>query len=606
MARMLLALSLVLVVLPVPALAAVTVDEGAQPGEVVARGDDSPDEITLTRSLSDVTIAADEAVTDAVAGDDCRDTGATVSCSIAALDLLTVAGLGGDDVLAGVSDFGWEVVLLGGGGGDALEHGYGPGLRLDGGAGDDTLDASGDLGVLGPEDAGGAGDDTYLGNDDYWDEVFDGPGADTYRLGEAPPSECEQPAAQCTEYDSVSFELGGPVVVTLDGIADDGPDGEDNVTPEVERVAGGAGDDRMDASMDDMPHGLFGYGGDDVLIGGASSDRLDGGEDSDHLIGNDGDDDLIDDLADWDDESSVDYGDDALDGGAGDDRLLTMFGADDVVGGPGWDTMDVAGFHPGAARSITLDGIADDGIVDPAYEELDARDNFHADIERWLLGGGDDRFTGSGNTEEVWAGPGDDTIDGGPGVDELRGETGEDAIVSRDGGFDLVNCGQGADPAVDADSGDRLDNCELSTITPLPDGGTVPPPATPSVAGSAIRMTLSGPTRVAGRTFIRRRRLSLAVEVDRDASISAEARVRGARIARVGDVIVGTRTLGLGDGERALSIRIARKHARALARRLRRGRAVRFTVVVTARDEAQRAATRTRKITVRPVPRRRR
>ena len=111
-----------------------------------------------------------------------------------------------------------------------------------------------------------------------------------------------------------------PIVVTLDGQANDGVAGEnDNVGPDndVETVRGGERDDRLVGNDD--ANELDGKSGDDTITGGAGNDKL------------------------------VDFlGDDALDGGPGADILRTDGGPD---GTRSADTLDARD----GARDLVID-----------------------------------------------------------------------------------------------------------------------------------------------------------------------------------------------------------------------------------------------------------
>ena len=210
------------------------------------------------------------------------------------LGRLTAAGGPGDDRLAG------DGTLSGGDGDDVLAGGEGPDL-LDGGTGRDEI-------------SGGGGDDTasYAGRAE-------------------------------------------PVHLDLDGEADDGADGEgDRIGPDVERLAGGDGDDV-----------LAGDERDNWLIGGPGRDRLEGGAGADELNGG--------------------PGDDSIDGGAGRDFVLAGGGADQVSGGPGPDLLD--------------GDIDSDGPYEPGPDSVDG-------------GPGDDRIFGRGGADVLTGGPGKDTIEG--------------------------------------------------------------------------------------------------------------------------------------------------------------------------------------------------
>ena len=133
----------------------------------------------------------------------------------------TISGTEGDDVLVGTAA---NDALYGAGGND----------RLDGAGGDDQLD-------------GGAGADDLRG----------GPGIDT-----------------------VVYGGSVPVKASIDGVANDGVEGEgDRIADDVEAVSTGAGADA-----------LSGAAGDEQLDGGAGDDAIDGDDGEDSLFGGAGDD----------------------------------------------------------------------------------------------------------------------------------------------------------------------------------------------------------------------------------------------------------------------------------------------------------------------------
>jgi serralysin len=175
-----------------------------------------------------------------------------------------IIGGDGDDRLAGVDG---NDLIDGGAGNDRLAGGPGGDLLV-GGAGDDLLNGGFGNDIL----YGGDGNDTAEAFDaaDGSDVFHGGPGNDT--------ASCERRA--------------GAVLVSLDGVANDGAPGEgDNIRPDVETVIGGVGDD--------------------VLIGNAADNVLIGGPGTDNLIGLAGDDVLY--------AADGVSGNDRVDGGAGTD-----------------------------------------------------------------------------------------------------------------------------------------------------------------------------------------------------------------------------------------------------------------------------------------------
>jgi hypothetical protein len=125
---------------------------------------------------------------------------------------------------------------------------------------------------------GRAGNDLLvgLGGDDTLDG---GPGADL--LSGGPGS------------DAVSYATGAPVIVTLDGQANDGVPGEgDNVGRDVEEIFGSAGGDIL--AGNDAANTIDGDAGDDQIAGGRGPDGLFGGDGNDRIFSRDGSADRVD------------------------------------------------------------------------------------------------------------------------------------------------------------------------------------------------------------------------------------------------------------------------------------------------------------------------
>ena len=210
----------------------------------------------------------------------------------------------------------------------------------------------------------------------------------------------------------------------------------------------------------------LGDGDDLVQVDDVVAATLGGGDGQDILVGGDGPDRLI--------------------GGAGDDELRGRGGGDDFHGGPG---IDVA--HDYETRTqgviVTMNDIANDGGPGEG-------DNIHTDVEEVFGSLGDDSMTGSakpdafigesGNDiltggagdDALDAGAGNDTLDGGAGNDILVGGAGSDTIFGgegndfvnvRDGQFDTVECGPGADTVVADPIDDVAPDCErVDTVAP--------------------------------------------------------------------------------------------------------------------------------------------
>lgn len=178
---------------------------------------------------------------------------------------------GNDAIMAGPGND----VLVGGGGDDELQGGEGSD-SLHGGEGTDVLD-------------GGGGDDVsrhvpgyaIAGAHLYRDTLDGGPGPDVLRGGGG-------------DFDAVDYSSRtGPVKVTLDGLANDGEPGEnDLVAADVGDATGGSGNDV-----------LIGNAGPNTLRGGAGADLLDGhGGYGDEVFAGSGDDSVL--LADGGEEAA--------------------------------------------------------------------------------------------------------------------------------------------------------------------------------------------------------------------------------------------------------------------------------------------------------------
>jgi Ca2+-binding RTX toxin-like protein len=231
-----------------------------------------------------------------------------------------LSGSGYGDVLTG--DGGANVIFAGGGndtirgrGGNDAIRGWTGDDEIQGGPGDDGL--SGDDGD--DQIKGGAGDDELQdgSGDDF---LYGEGGGDFIEASEWDPDLGLQPIGADllsggggTDTVAYWFRASG-VLVTLDGLANDGPTGLDNVGPadDVENLEGSlTGADALIGNA--KANSISGFGGGDKLEGGGGKDTLDGGS-----------------------------GGDALVGGAGKDTLLADDGEfDNVDGGPANDTADI-------------------------------------------------------------------------------------------------------------------------------------------------------------------------------------------------------------------------------------------------------------------------
>lgn len=494
---------------------------------------------------------------------------------------------------------------------------------VDGGAENDTLTAAGESRFAAGSSLGGPGNDTFIGNPDDEDYVEDEPGADTYNLGTRVPGALEAPDAffQTNNYaDSIQYTSAVPISVSLDGVANDGAAGElDNVGTDVEYVYGGNAGNTLVAG----PHRVAFYGGDgnDQLIGGPGPDSLIGGGGSDTLLGGDGDDSLVD--GDFTQAIIVGpqptAGNDVLDGGGGADELGTDRGADDVRGGPGVDRMSLSRPIPQAPAvttpivpagfTVSLDDVANDGQTGAGEG-----DNFHSDIEVVTTFDGDDVITGTGSSEEISTGKGNDVVDPGGGPDLVELGAGDDRVTAEDQATDTVRCGDGADtatadlPGAQAVRADVLSDCEAVSGTPFP---VVVPPSPPVLVPTPVVVTggdrtkptvTLGSATIKARDFLADGRLELTVRCNEACSVEGEAFTTLARIAKAGDFSVGTGELRRGTGRRTLRITVAKKYRNRFKRKLRtkaqKRRGVKFSVVVEATDAAGNVTKATRTVTV--------
>ena len=220
-----------------------------------------------------------------------------------------------DDGFAGSDLEGNHLVLSdpvsanGGGGPDLLEGGS-ANDDLHGGSGKDKL-------------TGGLGEDSLLG--DSGDDQLRGD-YPTHPVGDR----------AFVDRDTMNGGIGRdkvrysdrhvPVLISLDGIANDGQRGgeeADNLIS-IEDATGGTGDDTITGNG--AKNTLSGTGGKDLIKGFGNDDNISGGGGDDSVRGGDDD-----------DEVDGGIGDDTVTGGAGDDRLTGGTGKDRFVAGSGKD-----------------------------------------------------------------------------------------------------------------------------------------------------------------------------------------------------------------------------------------------------------------------------
>ena len=218
-------------------------------------------------------------------------------------------------------------------------------------------------------------------------------------------------------------------------------------------LAGGGGDDTIDASAfggsvtidggagRDWIWGgagndtLHGGAGNDWIWGGAGKDRLIGGGGNDVMRGGSGDDQLDGEAG----ESFADRGVDWMYGGGGDDLLVGYY--DYLYGDDGDDTL----------RAVSITGANVWRLLFAhSYEMHGGAGN------DWLYGAGyGDRLYGGDGVDRLFGYGGDDYLHGGEGNDYLYGASGDDILHGGSGG-DWLYGGSGNDSLYGGTGVDRL------------------------------------------------------------------------------------------------------------------------------------------------------
>jgi Ca2+-binding RTX toxin-like protein len=313
-------------------------------------------------------------------------------------------------------------VLNGNGGQDTLSGDFGDDT-LNGGAGNDTLNGGTENDVL-----NGGPDDDVLHGDPGVDLLSGDAGADRLDGGIGDDTLSGGSGSDTADY-SIRVES---VSVVLDGVADDGQDGEhDQVSTNVENVLGGSGNDF-----------LVGSPSSNSLDGGAGEDLLDGDLGADTLIGGPGTADLAD-YSSRTDAVNVSLDGAANDGEAGENDNVNG-DVEDIFGGSGNDTLTGSGgdnLFDGGDGADVLHGLGGSDTADYSNRfdpwmsastaqandgETGEIDNVGIDVENILGGFEDDTLTGNAQANVLDGGDGDDDLDGGLGADTLIGGDGID------------------------------------------------------------------------------------------------------------------------------------------------------------------------------------
>ncbi|SBT40241.1 calcium-binding protein [Micromonospora auratinigra] len=265
---------------------------------------------------------------------------------------------------------------------------------------------------------------------------------------------------------------GDDTIHTAGSAVPSGPDaagsGDAGLTNKVDTgsgqdtVYGSAGADLVVShSANDQTGHLYGYGGDDVLVGGYGTDELFGGPDEDYVIaepstvgepdGTDG----------YGPARQVSH--QPLPAGTRSQQKLLVggLGSDHVIGGDGGAVVfgdqrlpaetcadaDLAGTQP-----TPVDQGAADLILGGAGVEVVTAGSGD---DRADLGGGDDRACGQLGDDVLHLGGGNDRAWGGAGVDQLHGDDGVDLLFGNTGDDGLYG-GPGVDTEEGNEGGDQV------------------------------------------------------------------------------------------------------------------------------------------------------
>jgi Ca2+-binding RTX toxin-like protein len=344
----------------------------------------------------------------------------------------TLNGGGGDDILYGgvgndvLSDTSGTNSLYGGDGDDQLTTSYRSGGILDGGAGDDRIEITGNSTRSAKTHTiiGGPGNDELIGSYSSDTYIFNrGDGQDTILNQSSGGRDKLLFGEGIVQHHLLITNNGTDIIITLldaagqvagdsivllravtsstyylhDGI--EFADGSAMLWTEFFALAlnvyGSEGNDT-----------LVGTGHNDVIYGQGGDDAITGGQGADILYGNAGVD-------------AIDggMGDDTLDGGAGNDILSDTIGTNSLYGGDGDDQL---------TTSYRSGGILDGGAGDDRIE---------------ITG----NSTSSAKTHTIIGGPGNDELIGSYSADTYvfnRGD-GQDTILNRSTGRDKLFFGEG-------------------------------------------------------------------------------------------------------------------------------------------------------------------
>lgn len=325
-------------------------------------------------------------------------------------------------------------------------------VSLTGGAGNDTIDASGFSGstIINAGDGnntvtGGSGADLITGGNGQ-DSLVGGAGNDTLNGAGGNDSLTGGLGNDLldggTGTDFV-FESGASFTLTnttLTGL------GTDTLTAmESAFLVGSNLNDTIDATGFTLGGIIVkGGAGNDTIRGTSGNDNLQGDDGNDQLEGRDGNDTLLG-------SAGRDYligglGDDVLRGqGGSGDTLTGGLGNDTMDGGAGADFVEEAGDVDFVLTDTSLTGLGTDTLINIVFATLTGGaganriDASAATIETALNGGaGDDTILGGTNRDRIDGGAGADSVSAGAGQDTVDGGAGNDTLDGGSGGSDMV------------------------------------------------------------------------------------------------------------------------------------------------------------------------
>ncbi|HEY2071711.1 MAG TPA: calcium-binding protein [Rhizomicrobium sp.] len=205
-------------------------------------------------------------------------------------------------------------------------------------------------------------------------------------------------------------------------------------------IALGDGPDSYDGTLGSVTRGVFGEGGNDVLLGGAGSEYLDGGTGSDVINGGGGNDTLLAEGT----SAVIDGGDgndtismgpflttgDLIDGGSGKDNLIlsgdysagfvfaadTMTNVEKLTLGAGFSyKLTMSDGNVAAGERLTVDASALTATETLKFNGVDEHDGYYV-----ITGGlANDTLVGGDGNDTITGGAGDNWITGGGGADHI-------------------------------------------------------------------------------------------------------------------------------------------------------------------------------------------